>query len=1041
MKRPCPLVPLLVALIMLIATVVPLLHPPVTPSDLGSGPPTTDAGLYVNQEYVVSGTESWISVKITTFGHLVIPEGTTLSTSQMTMEGLATVDLTGGDLVISPWTAGEVIGINGTCRHMRVTDGSSITIEGRDGSNRWNGQGVSVEMNVRASREILIENASVVLSAGDGMGPDTPVTLDDLDGRWYAGGDARFVLRTTLDFASLAILNSTVLVRAGVGGDAPDGVNSDDTAQVLGGGYTQGGSVSDRVGSGGAAFIGMTTNKVDVQGSVVHVVGGDGGDAGDGGSVRSNAGLGTGGGGYSGGPGASDPEHPAGPGGQVSGRVGVGGDSTLNILAVEVSMQASEVAIQAGDGGDAGEGGDTAGLGGAGGGGYSGGGGGSHESRNGGANGGTVEGHVGSGGDATATMLSHSIYLSDGILNVTAGQGGKAGDGGTSTGPSGAGGGGLSGGGGAGWIPSASDPLTVNGGSGGTVEGDVASGGDARLEVTSTLGTFFLVDVNVHAGGGGPGGRAGRSHMMTARNEWRGGGGGGSYSGGGGGGIIEDGLWISHGGGTGVIEQGVGDGGDASMRLVVIEPVIHANNHLSATRGDGGFCWRSAALGPTGGEGTGRMTSKGRAHRYVPMSMTALQTPWNGHESKDVPLFTWSPVHGSTTNGDVWGYRFQLALDPEFDLVTLTSDVPYPYANVSGTRKGELYWRVATLYSRPPKRGGPWSEPFEFTHLNSPPSIMKIPQLNISVRMLKEVDLGPYIYDVDDPKHDLKLSSGDPAVMSITDLMIRLHYPSYEEPHQIEFIVSDGYETTVGLLPVRVIDRNHDPDLLAVGDYNLPAEIEMQVGEELVLDVLTIDKDGDWVQLSIGSDWDGASILGNGSLRLSADTGDLGTHRVTLSGTDGRGGSASEDITVHVTKIGEPPLPPIFLAPRDGSSFDEGTPVTFRISVEDPDFIYGEMVTLTLISNISGILLTVETDREVEFTVNDLTAGTHRISAIVTDGTASARSETELLVMGKPEAQPVWGPTEDANVIVILVLTALALLLLGFLIGHMRRRR
>ncbi len=180
MTRPCSLVPLVVALAMLMVTVVPLIDPPVTPSDLGADrPPTTDASLYVNQEYVVSGTESWSSVKITTFGHLVIPEGTTLSASQVTMEGLATVDLTGGDLVISGAMGSDVIGINGTCRHMRVTDGSTITIEGPDGSNRWNGQGVSVEMNVRASREILIENASVVLSAGDGMGPDTPVTLDD----------------------------------------------------------------------------------------------------------------------------------------------------------------------------------------------------------------------------------------------------------------------------------------------------------------------------------------------------------------------------------------------------------------------------------------------------------------------------------------------------------------------------------------------------------------------------------------------------------------------------------------------------------------------------------------------------------------------------------------------------------------------------------------------------------------------------------------------------------------------------------------------
>jgi hypothetical protein len=115
--------------------------------------------------------------------------------------------------------------------------------------------------------------------------------------------------------------------------------------------------------------------------------------------------------------------------------------------------------------------------------------------------------------------------------------------------------------------------------------------------------------------------------------------------------------------------------------------------------------------------------------------------------------------------------------------------------------------------------------------------------------------------------------------------------------------------------------------------------------------------------------------------------------------------------------------------------------VTFRIEVDDPDFIYGESVTLTLISNVSGILSTVGSDGEVVVDVTGLAPGMHRVSAIVSDGNASARSDTTIMVVGPPEGQPLQEPMEEAWIVLAMLLTIMALLVSGFLAGRFMRRR
>ncbi len=1012
----------------------------------GTSLPPTDARLRIREEYVVDGVETWDVVEVTTFGHLIIPEGATLVCSRVTMAGLAIVELTGGDLIIVGDESNErAQGRNGTCKSLLISGGSTITIDGRD--RRYGKdvtRGPDVEINIRAQREVLVENARIELFGGDGTAGRLPYDGLDPTGRRFPGGDAVFSLRTMATFSEIRISNTTVIVQAGRGGDAADGQPASPRIPARGGGYTEGGSVSGRVGGGGHAMVALYSNNLTLENSTLRGLAGNGGDAGDGGTIKADGIFGAGGGGYSGGTGAGHPDELLPHGGDVSGAVGSGGDAFLSMEAFDLIQRNTSVVMVAGDGGAAGRGGDSMGIGGGGGGGYSGGGGGGgSDHRHWGGSGGPVGDNVGSGGDARGSIIVGSRFLMLGSdIDLSGGSGGWAGPGGTSTGLGGAGGGGFSGGGGAGShdIDGLSPPGVW--GDGGAVTDGVASGGYAYLMINSSRGLLLDNVLRVRAGSGGRGASAGLSNQDPSLDEWSGGGGGGSYSGGGGGCRVGTGTLTTDGGDGGQVEGRVGDGGSASIRLDITDPTIHRDNDITASRGSGGLCWKSSAWGPSGGDGGGRMTAGGRAYLHIPMSRTIPLAPEDGNGSGTWPEFRWMPLHDSTTHGDVWGYTFAMSHEPNsqqpFYSVMVADNAS---KTVDLMLKGAFHWRVRPLYSRPFQQVGPWSGSFVFIRYNSPPTIDELPTFNVSVKVMTRVNLGPYINDTDDPKFTLRLTAIDPAIWSIIDHTITLYYRAYELPHEIEFSVYDGYDVTTGRLPIRLEDHNRPPRILSVGGYYLPVNIQLFEGQELILPVISFDPDGDPVENSLVSSWDGATMLQNGSVRIAPSLNDVGTYSPTLVSRDDRGGVVRVTMTITVKNVGEAPLPPIFIGPGESSKHHVGTPITFRVAVDDPDLMYGELVTLTVISNVSGVLFSIETGDDVEFTTDALDPGRHLITAIVDDGTWSARGEMTLVVTADPEAPPVWEPPDVTRLLLALLVVALVLLAIGFYFGQRLKDR
>jgi hypothetical protein len=317
----------------------------------------------------------------------------------------------------------------------------------------------------------------------------------------YVGVGGNALVSMSVIGGLIEIFNSNISINGGKGGDAGNGGYSSSSQGANGGGgggYGGGdggnqfkhgnnsGSVSDWVGSGGNASFIVDCSNLVLNKSILNSLAGNGGDAGNGG----NGGVsgGGGGGGYGGGGGGgygatSSTSH--GGNTEVSGEVGRGGVSIINVQVFNnANITSSTIISKGGKGGEAGDGG-VRGQGGGGGGGYGGGGGGGDTFSGGpGGNGGStiVQDNIGSGGNAflSINVIDNIIsYLS--TFTAYGGVGGNGGIGGSGSiliYSSGGGGGGYGGAGGGG------DPSS-NGGISQLI-GNISDGGNAYCNIMSS---------------------------------------------------------------------------------------------------------------------------------------------------------------------------------------------------------------------------------------------------------------------------------------------------------------------------------------------------------------------------------------------------------------------------------------------------------------------------------------------------------------------------------------------------------------------------
>jgi hypothetical protein len=779
-----------IAIVLLVASLpmVPLLYPD---GSLATAAPINnpDQRLTVDNVRWVTGYEVWREVLVSGTGSLTVKNGGTLVTGRIVLEGNCYFAVVGGVVEISPTAHWKSAMISGHCSFFEVADQSIVRIRGPDGGYDVDtSMGCSVGINVTSSRAIQISDSTLDIRAGDGLSSPEPLTRDDLDGRAFSGGDVELSLISDNPYDMVWIVGTDVHIRAGDGGTAPSAEapypDGEGRLKGLGGGYTRGGDVSDRVGSGGDVRIVLSGPSVEVSNSVMNVSAGRGGDAGDGATVGTGVQAGAGGGGYTGGDGASGlaEEHGAMSGGDVFGEVGRGGDVDLRIDAGDVDLRTARFDLVPGDGGSGGNGGHSKGLGGGGGGGYSGGGGGSYYHMS-GASGGMVTGQVGRGGHVTGhVQADNSMEIKSSRFWLLGGRGGFAGIGGDGGVFGGGGGGGFSGGGGGGSGETGGDGQGNDGGNGGAVQGVIAKGGSASLDLGSARIVGMTSWYEVEGGMGGLCGIPGSTYIRPDGTA-AGGAGAGGHSAGGGGGAAQGDQESGAGGDAGEVTGEVSDGGDGSYDIQSERLSLHRNTIVYTKWGSRGAVVDASGTGATRGIGYARETYEGSTYEHIPMSEPMLWAPADEEYISIPPRFDWMPLYRSTTNGDVDHYRFELDDDNLFTGLVVDEDLEIPGWYDRELPMGTYYWRVTAFYETPGGSSGPTPNFFWFRYFNAPPVVTKEPTIEVDEGISRSVYIGNYVYDPATSRQMLCLTCDHWGVDNIMGLFMTLFYRENVPPH------------------------------------------------------------------------------------------------------------------------------------------------------------------------------------------------------------------------------------------------------------------
>jgi hypothetical protein len=714
-----------------------------------------------NSPFYISATQTYNYIKVTKSGILSITKTGNLELSILELESGSILEVSGGILtLIDDDTISGDVRINGSCKFINVTNNARIHLTGANGgSTKTTSPGGDAKIDIMVNDGINLQDSEIKVQGGDGGNYDHDGTSlgDNSNEKTVSAGGNGIISFNTSKVQDLVIFNSTLNASGGNGGSVTtgDGANSNGgsgtnadggsssknggsgTNGQKGGNGGSGGIVSGYVASGGNGVINITFPALKIQRSKIKCSGGFAGSILTGNGGRANGGSGGtangyfqgtfipapsywGNGGSGGTAGVCGNGGSGGNGGNVSEFAGSGGNGELIITGNSVSIIDSDITLTSGDGNaSTGNGGiargggrntlkphangghasskaggvGSDGAGGDGGVAASGGSGGN------GGSGGALLDFAGAGGRTSISILENSIEIErsrfkfktgSGTGATGTGGGAPGGDGGSANGGSGSGGlaggdGGTAGNGGDGG----------SGGSGGNIIECAATGGKVDISLNAKFGYISSSYFNLSSGQGHYSLGSGSMDVV--------GGNGGSASGGSGTPAGSAGTTGSTGaigtvGNTGGIFDSAGNGGDIVIDLTITNPTIVNTTNLLINVGTG--------------------KSSGQQIEYIPMSKPLLISPVNDLMTRTLtkPIFKWSSLFGSTTNGDVSNYEIQIDTNPDFtSLYRSTIGSKCYYTPSSDLPDGRYYWRVRALYETPVGSNIGWSEVFRFT--------------------------------------------------------------------------------------------------------------------------------------------------------------------------------------------------------------------------------------------------------------------------------------------------------------------------------------
>ncbi len=380
--------------------------------------------------------------------------------------------------------------------------------------------------------------------------------------------------------------------------------------------------------------------------------------------------------------------------------------------------------------------------------------------------------------------------------------------------------------------------------------------------------------------------------------------------------------------------------------------------------------------------------------------------------------------------------------DPDDDLEDLTITVSATNASFTGSYLVLLYTKggaieVVTLQVTD-GFGTAW-ETFtvRVSEVNDPPKVQPIPWVNVTEGELFILDLGPYISDEESEDLHLVLRSGNPNVLFIDGLNLSLMYDQWQDDHEIEFNVSDGWNRTTSFFPVHILDVNDQPTITSIGPLQAPYIIRIPVGVERSFLISAEDDDSIDLRFSVDTTWEGITIV-NGLLRVTGLPGSQGHHVGYINVFDRNQGSDRVKITVIVATWSQMPLDVTITDPWNYTQYLPGDFVGFVVRIDDPDGYLYDPLTVTWSSDIVGELSGPAGPATGELTTNELTEGRHIITVTVTDGVITLRDWIIVDVGDVSSGSSAEGET-FGSWLVVMIIIVLLMIAVGMMISMSRR--